>query len=147
MKVRELVDCTGLVTTKANKSLGDACDLMKNHNISGIPVLCSQGSLKGLISIGQVLHFAHDGAEERKLVDPDWHSPVRAQPARGVWRTMSVENAMVKDVVTVAADDEIKSAAQKLLNEGVHRAVVIDQNGKPIGMLTTFDFTRYVASS
>ncbi len=147
MKVRELVDCTTLVTATPGISLGDACDLMKNNQISGLPVLNTGGRLEGLISIGQILHFAHDGTETPKSVDPEWHSPVRAQPTRGIWRTMEVQNAMIKDVVTVSADDDIKSAAQKLLNEGVHRAVVLDQNNKPIGMLTTLDFTRFVAST
>ena len=147
MKVRELIDLSTLVTAAPSHSLGEACELMKSNNISGLPVLDQRGHLEGLISIGQILHFAHDGTEEPKSVDPEWHSPVRAQPARGVWRTMSVSEAMISDVVTVNADDEIRQAAQKLLNEGVHRAVVLDENDKPVGMLTTLDFTRHVASS
>ena len=147
MKVSELVDLSVLITATPDQMLGDACELMKANNISGMPVLGSEGQLAGLISIGQILHFAHDGTEEPKSVDPEWHSPVRAQPARGVWRTMSVREAMIPDVVTVSGHDDIKEAAQKLLNEGVHRAVVVDENNKPIGMVTSLDFTRYVASN
>ena len=145
MKVRELIEANNLVTAGPHHSLGDACELMKENNVSGLPVLDKEGHLEGLISIGQILHFAHDGTDEPHSVDPEWHSPVRAQPARGVWRTTPVETAMIRDVVTVGADDDIRSAAQKLLDEGVHRAVVLDQNRVPIGMLTSLDFTRYVA--
>ncbi|MFT7619707.1 MAG: CBS domain-containing protein [Planctomycetota bacterium] len=147
MKVRDLVDCTSLVTAAPTSSLGDVCDIMKENHISGLPVIGDSGQLEGLISIGQVLHFAHDGAERPKLLDPDWHSPVFSQPARGAWRVMNVKEAMIKDVITVSAEDEIEAAAKCLFGAGVHRAVVLDGDGRPAGMLTSMDFTRFVANS
>lgn len=146
MKVRDLVDCSSLVATAPISSLGDVCDIMKQKHISGLPVIGPSGDLQGLISIGQILHFAHDGTVGREFLDPDWHSPVITQAPRGAWRTMAVEEAMIKDVITVSADDEIESAAQCLLTSSIHRAVVLDQNDKPVGMLTSMDFTRLVAT-
>ncbi len=61
-------------------------------------------------------------------------------------RKISDESALVKDHMNTMIEKVNKqqtaiSAAHRMLNEGVHHLVVVDQ-GKPIGMLSSIDFVR-----
>ena len=145
MKVKNLVNCDFVISINDDCTLEDICTLMKENHISGVPVVDKEGALQGLVSMGQVLHFANDEMIEAPLLDEGWHSPLRTRPMHVNWRTTTAKEAMVSDVVTVLAEDPVNIAAGKLLSKDVHRAVVVNEGGKPIGMITTLDFTRYVA--
>ncbi|WP_297536447.1 CBS domain-containing protein [Thermococcus sp.] len=98
-----------------------ALELFKKHNVRAFPVVNKEGRLVGIISIKNV------------LINPD-----EDQLAMLVKR----------DVPTVRAEDDLKKAVRKMLETDYRRVVVVDDQGKPIGILTVGDIVRrYLAEN
>ena len=98
-----------------------ALELFKKYNVRSFPVVNREGKLVGIISIKNV------------LINPD-----EDQLAMLVKR----------DVPTVRAEDDLKKAVRKMLETDYRRVVVVDDQGKPIGILTVGDIVRrYLAEN
>ena len=72
---------------------------------------------------------------------------VMTRPTKTDWGKVLVASSMTRDVTCAGLQNKCNEAARVLLNAGVYRAVVIDTSGRPIGALTTLDFTEMVAQS
>ncbi|WP_297470746.1 CBS domain-containing protein [Thermococcus sp.] len=92
-----------------------ALELFKKHNVRSFPVINKEGKLVGIISIKNV------------LINPD-----EDQLAMLVKR----------DVPTVRANDDLKKAVRKMLERDYRRVVVVDDEDRPIGILTVGDIVR-----
>jgi len=92
-----------------------AIELFKKHNVRSFPVVNREGKLVGIISIKNV------------LIHPD-----EDQLAMLVKR----------DVPTVKANDDLKKAVRKMLETDYRRVVVVDEEDRPIGILTVGDIVR-----
>jgi CBS domain-containing protein len=71
---------------------------------------------------------------EPHCVPTDWQM-VRLEDLPGD----RVRDLMTTGVVTVAADTPVGDAARRMLDRGVHRLVVTDPGGRPIGLLSATD--------
>jgi len=61
--------------------------------------------------------------------------------------SMTAGSSAVTPLVTIASDDALAHAAQRMAETGVsHLAVLDTQTGAPIGVLSTLDIARYVAT-
>jgi CBS domain-containing protein len=58
---------------------------------------------------------------------------------------MRVKHAMVDNVIAVAPDEPIRSVARQMLDRGIHRVLVLSE-GKLIGVITSSDIVRLVAT-
>ncbi|WP_297509579.1 CBS domain-containing protein [Thermococcus sp.] len=92
-----------------------ALELFKKHKVRSFPVVNREGKLVGIISIKNI------------LVNPD-----EDQLAMLIRR----------DVPTVKVNDDLKKAVRKILDSGYRRVVVVDDEGRPIGILTVGDIVR-----
>ncbi|WP_297494789.1 CBS domain-containing protein [Thermococcus sp.] len=92
-----------------------ALELFKKHNVRSFPVVNKEGKLVGIISIKNV------------LINPD-----EDQLAMLVKR----------DVPTVGANDDLKKAVRRMLESDYRRVVVVNDEGRPIGILTVGDIVR-----
>jgi len=98
-----------------------ALELFKKYNVRSFPVVNREGKLVGIISIKNV------------LINPD-----EDQLAMLVKR----------DVPTVRANDDLKKAVRKMLETDYRRVVVVDDEDRPIGILTVGDIVRrYLAKN
>ncbi|AHL23681.1 CBS domain-containing protein [Thermococcus nautili] len=98
-----------------------ALELFKKHNVRSFPVVNKEGKLVGIISIKNV------------LIHPD-----EDQLAMLVRR----------DVPTVKANDDLKKAVRRMLETDYRRVVVVDDEDRPIGILTVGDIVRrYLAKN
>ena len=98
-----------------------ALELFKKHNVRSFPVVNKEGKLVGIISVKNV------------LIHPD-----EDQLAMLVRR----------DVPTVTANDDLKKAVRRMLETDYRRVVVVDDEDRPIGILTVGDIVRrYLAKN
>jgi CBS domain-containing protein len=98
-----------------------ALELFRKHKVRSFPVVNREGKLAGIISIKNV------------LVNPD-----EDQLAMLIRR----------DVPTVGPNDDLKKAVRKILESDYRRVVVVDDEGRPIGILTVGDIVRrYLAKN
>ncbi len=145
MKVTDLITQQKLVTIRPDQTLMEAVDLMQENRVGGLPVIDDGGHLVGIVSMGQIMHYIHEGQHETVRIDTEWHSPVNVVCKKRPWECMPVEKAMLRKVVKVPKELDARDAARALLNSGVHRAVVVDGLGRPVGMLSSMDFVRLAA--
>ncbi len=104
------------ITISAEATLGDLKTLKERHNISGIPVVSSNGHLEGIITNRDV-RFATD-------------------------LNSKVGDLMTKKLVTVKEGVD-RAEAQKLLHKHrIEKLVVVDGDGKCVGLITVNDMEK-----
>lgn len=116
------------VTIRDNAPLTVADRLMRARMISGLPVVDRDGALVGVLSRTDVMAAA-------------------SGPQGAAWQGMSVAATMTAPGLTIEADVALADAAARMEEHRVHRLVVIEPNGGlPIGILSTTDLVRSIAS-
>jgi IMP dehydrogenase len=104
------------ITISADATLGDLKVLKERHHISGIPVVSGNGHLEGIITNRDV-RFATD-------------------------LNSKVGDLMTKKLVTVKEGVD-RAEAQKLLHKHrIEKLVVIDSDGKCVGLITVNDMEK-----
>jgi CBS-domain-containing membrane protein len=122
LRVRDIMT-PDVITLVAGTTVDDAARSLTFHQVSGAPVL-DHGRIVGVVS-------------KSDLVDPRYRS--------GTDRDMTVRDAMTKAVRAVRPRDPAMTAVRLMVNEGVHRAVVIDEQGKLAGIVSAMDVLRALA--
>ena len=117
--------CVGVDAT-----LEDAAHLLHDNSISGLPVVDAAGALVGVLS-------------QTDLV------AVMESPIGRLVRTNSsglrVGELMSSPAVTVPLAGSLVEAARVMVDARVHRVVAIDDDGRPVGVLSAIDFVRLFA--
>ena len=105
------------VTIEANKTLGDALDVMKHYGISGIPVIDPDSrKLMGILTNRDV----------RFVDDP----------------LQSVSTLMTRDVVTIMNDVSHDEARKLFHAHRIEKLVVVDEDHHCIGLVTVKDLEK-----
>jgi CBS domain-containing protein len=109
--VREIMN-SELFSLRGDDSLGDALSYLLALGISAAPVLDNERRPIGLMSLKDA-HPLQDDVE--------------------------VQGRMTRPVLTVAEDTLIEDAASIVAERGVHRVVVVDDNGTAVGVASSLD--------
>jgi CBS domain-containing protein len=104
--------------------------LIRDHHVSGLPVVDQQGALVGVISQTDFLY----------LDDPNVRSLIRCRSGG-----IRVREVMSRPAVTVHLTTPLVDAARLMARERVHRVVVVDDKGRPLGVLAAMDFVALIA--
>jgi CBS domain-containing protein len=124
---------TRLVTVTENDDLAHAARLMTQEHVRHLPVVRAS-RLVGLLSQRDILRMAPSAVANLD------HAQTEA------WlRSISVSQAMVRDVVTVRPDATGRSAALTLLRRKFGCLPVVDAEGRLLGIVTETDFVRHAA--
>jgi CBS domain-containing protein len=111
------------VVIDPDASVHDAEVLLKSYRISGLPVTVD-GVVVGVISQTDLLN-----ARSSELIGANWDR-------------VKVRHLMTRPAVTVHLATTITRAARLMLDEHIHRVVVVDEEGAPVGVLTASDLLR-----
>lgn len=126
LRVRDLMS-PKLVTVRGNAPLLMADRLMREFDVSGLPVVDRDGVLIGVVSRTDLIDAASDARID-------------------AWQGLSVARTMTWPALTVDADARPTDAAVTMEEHGVHRLVVVEPDtGRPVGMLSTTDLVRALA--
>jgi CBS domain-containing protein len=106
-----------VITVSPDTSIGDVADLLRTKDISGVPVVDSDGVLLGLVSEYDLL--AKQGAMARDL--------------------------MTTSVISVSTDTPIPDVRHLLVDRRIRRLPVIDQ-GQLVGIVSRGDVTALLAT-
>jgi CBS domain-containing protein len=104
-------------------SVHDAEMLLKSYRISGLPVTID-GVVVGVISQTDLLN-----ARSSELIGANWDR-------------VKVRHLMTRPAVTVHLATTVVRAARLMLDEHIHRVVVVDEEDAPVGVLTASDLLR-----
>lgn len=97
--------------------------MLKSYRISGLPVT-ADGAVVGVISQTDLLN-----ARSSELIGANWER-------------VKVRHLMSRPAVTVHLGTTITRAARLMLAQHIHRLVVVDEEGAPVGVLTSTDLLR-----
>jgi len=109
----------GCYCMHAEQTLGAVLHEFDRRSISGGPVVDADGIVIGHLSrTGISRHFARSGQVDQGL---------------------RVSEVMENFAFQVYADDTVKSLLETMLASRIHRMIVTDEDGRPVGIVTSMD--------
>ena len=123
-----------MVTVDYKDDLESAEHLFKAHKIRHIPVV-KGNELKGMLSYTDLLRisFADAIGEDEMSIDSV------------VYNMFTIEQVMVKSVVTMPSTSSIKEVAELLTRRNFHAIPIVDDD-KLVGIVTTTDLLKFLLS-
>ncbi|KUF45480.1 CBS domain-containing protein [Myroides marinus] len=121
-----------IVKLNLTDSLTNAEKLFKEFKIKHLPVI-SGGKLVGILSYTDLIRIslAETGGDNDDIINTT------------VYNMFSIEQVMIKDVVTVQAECSIKVAAEIIIDKGF-RSLPVMEGDILVGMLTSTDLIKYL---
>ncbi|NOK61160.1 MAG: IMP dehydrogenase [Chloroflexi bacterium AL-W] len=107
------------ITMDDDKNVGDALDLMSEYRISGIPIICNDGDLVGILT-NRDLRFETD----------------RSRPIRELMTS--------RNLVTVPEGTTLEQAKEVLHTHRIEKLLVVNRQGKLSGMITVKDIMKQI---
>jgi len=135
MKRRELVSkimSTNLITINLTNNLVDAEKLFNENSIRHIPVV-SGDDIIGILSLTDLLRVSF----------VDTYGSDESDVDTAVYNMLSIEQVMVKNLVSVSSSQTIKEVAGVLAKNEFHALPIVDSN-KLVGIVTTTDLLNYL---
>lgn len=129
LRVADLMTIDPIVVSD-DASIEDAEELLRRHGITGLPVVDPAGRLVGVISQTDVLYLAM----------PSVQALIRHRDS-GV----RVGEVMSTPPVTIDSTATLRDAASLMHSDRLHRLVVVDSHGRPIGVISAMDFVALAA--
>ena len=104
------------ITINLEATVGDAMNLMSEYKIGGIPVVDTNGILKGIVT-NRDLRFEHD-------------------------RSRRITEVMTSKLITTNHQTNLEAAASILQRHKIEKLPMVDEMGKLIGLITYKDITK-----
>jgi CBS-domain-containing membrane protein len=154
---RRLLDLTAadlmsrdVVTIPRQMSLRAAAHTLARAHVSGAPVTDEDGRCVGVLSATDLVRWLDQGERSAKrsfqasrCFCSDWSDwevvEFEALPADAVSRYMTT------DLVTAKPGTRIGLLARWMLDAHVHRVIVTDESGRPVGVVSTTDVLAALA--
>ena len=142
---------TRVTTVGPELPLYDLICLLVDKNVNGAPVIDHLGRAVGMVSKSDLIWEDHDWAESRQTM-VSWKKIAGRRVAEDaeLMEERNLGGRTVADVMTSGAlcilpTASIKDASRLMISNRVHRLPVVDENEKLVGIVTTYDITRWVA--
>mgnify|MGYP005992195133 FL=1 len=135
MKRRELVSkimSTDLITVNLTNNLVEAEKLFNENSIRHIPVVSGEDII-GILSLTDLLRVSF----------VDTYGSDESDVDTAVYNMLSIEQVMVKNLISVSSTQTIKEVAEVLAKNEFHALPVVD-DGKLVGIVTTTDLLNYL---
>ncbi len=124
-----------VITTTHDAKLIDAGRIMRQHNIQAVVVTDEQGVYQGLVSTRMIANRYISATD--KLEDGASQMAVASDLIASLDET--VEVVMENQILTIDKDDRLDEARADIMAQPWREAVVLDDAGHPIGIVTRTD--------
>ncbi len=123
-----------VITLQCTDDLEAAEHLFKSHKIRHIPVVCGD-QITGMVSYTDLLRisFADAIGDDEMSIDSV------------VYNMFTIEQVMVKNLVSMPSTSTIKEVAELLSKKEFHAIPIVD-NKKLVGIVTTTDLIKFLLS-
>jgi predicted transcriptional regulator len=140
-----------VMTVADEMTTGELARYLTEREISGAPVVDSQGHLIGVVSMTDIGRHMAEPFELDSSGASGFYRDSGEEVTLEAYGQRSVEQsaATVRDVMTpvihqVPATATVAEAARVMIREHVHR-LVVTQGKQPVGIITSMDLLRVVA--
>jgi CBS domain-containing protein/PII-like signaling protein len=136
-RTAESIMTRDVTTIAPDVPLPDAAQMMLVRRLKRLPVVDHDGRLLGMVSRFDVLRTARDGYSPRVAAVPS----ARAQNGHA---PRVIGEVMSRDVPTVTVETSLPDVLDAVMATRLHRAVVVDEEGRPIGGVVDTDLMQRV---
>ena len=144
MRVEDVMT-TEVWTVRSEASLKEAAEILTQRRISGLPVVDGENHVVGVLSEGDIL-FKETGRPGKESFFDRWLAlPSASLNEKLAART--VGEAMTAPAVTIGSTRSLAEAANSMIDEGVNRLPVVDEERRLIGIVTRADLVRAIVRS
>ncbi len=145
-----------LIVARPVDTLRTALDLMTENHVTGLPVVDLKSHCVGVISVTDILNFEQEQVELFTDAEEDagqhfnmetqrWESVRVSSFAIEEYDEIRVEEVMSPEIVSVERDTPLAEVAETLLQNKVHRVLVMDDQRRLYGIISATDFVRLFA--
>ena len=142
-----------VVTVRPSLPLPDLICLLIDRSVGGAPVVDALGHPVGMVSKSDLVWEDHDWAEAirgmaswRKLGGRAVEGDDGLETERNL-AALTVGDVMTLGALSVLPTASVVEAARLMMSNRVHRLSVVDASRKLVGIVTTYDVTRWVAEA
>ena len=139
-----------VLSVQAETSLQDAVQLISDHHISGLPVVDGSGALIGELTEQDLMvrESGVDAGPYVMLLDSVIYLRNPLNWDRQVHQVLgtSVADLMRRDTHSCLGSMPLPKAASQLHDKSTQRLFVLDEERRPVGVLTRGDVVRALAS-
>jgi len=131
----------------AEMSMAAAAGLLAREHISGAPVVDPDGHCVGVLTATDFVRLAeknHKAEEHSRAARTVFASEWEVINGGGI-PVDEVRSQMSSDVVTVGPQTRLKELARQMIDAHIHRVIVVDAEGHPVGIITSTDVLAAVA--
>lgn len=118
-----------LLTVDVQKHPAEVEKQMKKHKIRHMPVV-KNGKIVGMLSLTDLLRISFADAVTESDFNPE------------VYDMFTIDQLMNRQVTALRPEDTIRTAAELFVNHQFHALPVVNQNGEPVGIVTTTDLIK-----
>ncbi len=118
VKREESIVIKNVMTIKPDMSIKNAFELMRENDITGLPVVNKDGKLVGILTVRDIRFFREKGKKTK------------------------AKDLMSKDLVTAREDIDMKEAIHVMHRHRIEKLLVIDKKGKLVGLITAKDILK-----
>ena len=127
---------TDVVAVRADASYRDMTVMLREHRVSGFPVLDDDGKVVGVVSETDLLAKEALDADPRLHPGPlTWRAHAKQAKARG----LTAADLMTRPAVTIGPDEPASRAARLMYSRKLKRLPVVDRGGRLAGIVSRAD--------
>lgn len=119
---------TDVVTLTPDRSMMKASKLMKDHDISRLPIVDDKGALVGIVSDRDVKE-----ASPSKATTLDMHELYY------LLSDIKLKDIMTRKPISIRQDETVEKAAVLMMENNIGGMPVVDADGKLVGIVTVTD--------
>ncbi|MGI9519200.1 MAG: CBS domain-containing protein [Pirellulaceae bacterium] len=136
-----------VISVDDSAKLTAAIRCMDDEGLQVLPVLDEQGNVVGMLSTADLIQITHEIQADLSALNHVNESTKQflIQMLVDAGDTTYVRDVMTSPVETIKPCDNLVIAAKILSGRHYRHLPVIDEEGKPVGILSTSDFVRVVA--
>jgi CBS domain-containing protein len=145
-----------VVTVTPDSTLREALFLMTENHVTGLPVMDASSRCVGLITSSDILNYEQDNdvepddgrmAEIYDTESQQWETVPLSAFGLEKFGDERVREVMTRNLIWVGKDTPLKVVARRMIDEEVHRVLVMDEASRLYGILSAYDFVRVAAES
>ena len=131
-------------------TMGEAARLLTSNDVSGVPVVNVHGRCVGVLSAADFAERAFRGASLQSLDSQD--SATVKTTGDTIPAVAAVDDTLVADhmsplVQTVGVASPIMNAARIMCREHIHRLIIVDDDQRPIGVVSSLDLVAAMVAA
>ncbi|WP_342304272.1 CBS domain-containing protein [Methanolobus sp. ZRKC5] len=147
MKVKDVMN-PNVVTCAPDDAIRDVAQLLKQENISGLPV-ADEGKVVGIVSEGDILKLLqvpeHGGLwlpSPFEVIEVPIRELLNWEETKNMLDDVGskpIKEIMTKHVYTVSPEDSIQEASTIITKHKINRLPVVDEDEQLVGIITRGD--------